>query len=159
MTKKVDEEVFFDQVISILQAGLPSKLTEIDAEKDDGIIIPQIPSDRYLETLNEEALNFSEFIYMGVIYPKIEGQGAATARTIIIFIDALFQDNPAGPNDKARKLVMRYTRAMREVAEEAVDDFLLPQIEVIQQAPTNLQSIDEDSFYRVGGIRIQGVIA
>lgn len=112
---KFDTEKLLDAVRDFLQADLPAKLDEIDAEKADGITLEDIPNANYY--LNEAPvdLNASRFIVYGLqsASPISAGPVVALAFEIFIIIGHTGLKNEI--DDTVNRKLLRYTRAAKEV--------------------------------------------
>jgi len=157
--KIYDEERFLEDVSALLIAGLPAKIIEINDDKDDGIVLENIPADRFIENLDDSILNFEKFVFQGISGISAIGMRGATALDVELFFDIIFVDDQGANSKTVRKKIQRYTRAMREIINkdfrklECVSD-----LTVGSMSPTNLSNPEGNVFYKVAGIQVKGTI-
>ncbi len=155
---KYDEERLEDDLLAIVQDNLPAKLTEIENEKNDGIVLEDIPSDQYYSTLLNDVLNNDPIIFYGTQSMSIEAITGATARNVMVFFEVLFLEDFSGVD--TRKKAFRYIRALREVIEENARKIPSTSgFEIEGTLPTDFVDLDSSNYYKIGGVAITTFIA
>jgi len=156
---KYDTEDFLDNVKAVLVANLNTKLTAIDAAKtQDTLSLPQVAAAAYaFQGLNEEVINFDPFIVYGVesIVTIPQLQGSANDVTVSVVL-ALCEN---GKNEIDR-LMLRYSRAMKEVIEENYQSVGKGMKMVVSEfMPISFKFLNSDDNYKAVGININATIA
>lgn len=155
MGKKIDFESVAASVASILQANLAAKCAEINADKNDGLNISDIPAAAYFfQTFNDKILNSPVAILYGFQGIRATPVGPETANALTIFIDLFILDN--GQDDKTVARVLRYSRALREIFEKNWDKLAGGSKILIETSIPVAFKDDTNSSteYKVGGIMI-----
>lgn len=155
----MDEENFLDDIVAIVKNNLSAKIAEINTLKNDSIILDDIPSERFIETLNEDALNWPVFVYYGIDSIDTNGIGPSTSRQVTVFFDLLFMDDQSGFGNLARRSVQRYTRALREIIEKNYKKIKYASISKVNSvSPIDLKTLEDSNFYKVAGVEVQATI-
>lgn len=154
---KCDVEVVENQLLNLVKAKLPAKLTEIMAEKADSIVLETPTDDQYFNTTDDHVLNQSLLVKYGLIDGDPVSIFSKTAEeNRYLFMFCLDEMN-AAPG-VIRKKLFRYIRALKEIFEENFDAFShLSSIEINSIAPTSA-SWDENEMspvFKVGGVYIE----
>lgn len=155
----MDEENFLDDIVTLLKSKIDAKVTEINTLKNDSITLETIPSERFIETLNEDALNWPIFIYYGIDAINSNGIGPTTAREITVFFDIIFMDDQSSLGNIGRKSVQRYTRALREIIEDNYRAIKYASINKVDSvSPVNLRDVEDSNYYKVAGVEVKATI-
>jgi hypothetical protein len=110
-------EKLTNDVKTIITSYFNTKLSEIDAEKADGITLTQLAtSGIYLQELNGVTINADPFILYGIVDIKADGNGPYTQRTFQVEVVLVKEDT--GEVLEAARLMYRYQRALEEIFEE-----------------------------------------
>lgn len=110
---KQDLEFTLDKILETLKAKINPKLLEIDADKNDGIVLKPVDDIAYMfQSLDDNVTNFDPSIYYGIEACPTEGiHGAVnkSPRVEITFILADSQDK------EIHKRLLRYQRCLEEI--------------------------------------------
>ena len=135
---KIDLEYYLARIKELLQDKLPSKLTEIDSEKNDGLVLPQIENDAYFfQGYHERMVNYSDFIIYGIDEIQSNSVNAMNNKTYTFFVEIAFTDR--GENDVNLKKMMRYGRALEEI-------FLENYAKILGNTRFNIQLLEPITF-------------
>lgn len=155
---KFDVESFADHFIALFQSKLSAKISAINTEKNDGIVIADITSAQYFSDMNEQINNYDEIIYYG--FPSIvatASHAGGVSEEISMSFEVLIPCPEGGLIDN--KKIMRYTRALKEVAlENARANASISDLKIETFSPVVLQSNQNSPLMKAGGIMITGVI-
>ena len=178
---KVDLEVVETLIINIVKAGLPAKISEINIDKnpddaildnlessildnDDGqlvsttdgnIYIKQIPQDDYFDTFGDEVNNADEFLYYELDTPTTDGIGPATRSIIQMHLGIFFENlNPESGVSVSRKQAFRYSRALKEVIEEASNSLGIGTMSVSARLPIDAVLNENSPLLKVAGVMV-----
>lgn len=152
---KFDIETFRDKIIELIQANLGTKVTSINAEKDDTLSIDNVAAENYYNDVTDQVVNISPFIHYGFDRLESETVGAQTRTTITMFIAVVFDNtNQLGTETK----VLRYTRCLKEIIQENSKKFpAASPLSVVEFLPVNFE-LNKGSDFKVGGIHITATI-
>lgn len=151
-----DAETFFDDMLNLFQTQLDAKLAALNAEKGDSLIKEAFPDDEYLLNFNQIVMNKDTFVYFGFIdVANPETNGCSTSEAFKMF----FSVATIGSDDETleMKKILRYTRALEEVAQENSTKFQTSTLEIETFKPA-VEQFQESNWWLVGGIHITGVI-
>lgn len=152
MSRARDIEDIENFIIALIQENLPAKIAAINAEKGDSLL-EDIPSQNYLEDFFSSELTQSRFVHYGSWPLETDNITYDFAENWAMFIDVyLLIENNA---DSARKIVLRYTRAFREIIKENMDKItsLCCSVDgVVALTPERGQKEDNDAIYQRSGI-------
>jgi hypothetical protein len=156
---KYDIEDLLSDIEQVLSTHLTLKLSQIDAEKNDGIILRPVDSRAYfLQELNSRVANFNPFILYGVSNIEARPNLGGTAGVFTINASLVLADH--GNDLSIVKRMLRYSRALKECVEE---NFLLMKnsvkLEVQSLVPVEFQKLNSSENYRVVGIDITATLA
>lgn len=153
-------EELLDDVATLLTTYLNTKITEINTEKsNDAYSIEAIDSGAYfLQTMDEKAANYKNFVLYGVSDIETVANGPSTSQNITVEVTIVMHDPRENVN--VAKRCYRYSRALREVIQ---DNWHLAtnavKIEVESLVPAEFELWDNSSAYRAIGIQIKANIA
>lgn len=155
MSGKYDIESFINEMVSIVQAGLPAKITSINTEKSDSNSITQIDNANYYQDISDQIINVNPFIYYTMVDIQSTSNGAVTMLNITLAMSVVFDNtNSTGTMQK----VLRYSRALREVIQEAFKQQASnSRLEISEFVPTDME-INSGSDFKIGGIHINSSI-
>ena len=156
MSGKYDVESFINDIVSVVKAGLPAKITAINAEKSDANSIDDIPSAQYYDNMGEQVINHNVFIYYTILPTEPKAStGSATATEITLAFSVVFNNlNNSGTIQK----VLRYTRCLKEVVQDAFDNNAShSNLKVTEFTPTDIE-LNQGSDFKIGGIQITSTI-
>ena len=153
---KFDIEGFSEYFVSMMKTNLAAKIAEISAEKNDTIVIEPPKDKHFIHTINDQALNFDPFIHYGFSNISAVGNGIAVKYTPTMFFAFYFIDT--GKGDIAEKKLLRYTRAMTEIAtSKSTENSMISALEVVPLPPALVALSEQDGAeLKVGGIEITG---
>ena len=153
-----DVESFMDHFLKVFQDNLTSKISEINTEKADDILLKDITADQYIMDANAQLINHDVFIYYG--FPSItatDSNASGVSEEIAMSFEVVFPSLEGGIDDN--KKIMRYTRALKEIAfEHARDEARISDLNIDTFSPVVIESNLLSPLIRVGGITITGVI-
>lgn len=115
---KTDIEQIVGKLADYFKAQLETKLTEIAADKGDGLVVP-VPnalSAYFIQTLNESVANFDPYVYIGII-DKIASDSLRLGSAQDIPIEVAIVIADAGTDANMWKKLFRYQRALKEIFE------------------------------------------
>ena len=156
-----DIEVVENSLLSLVKQHLPAKLSEIEAEKADGVLLPAPTDDQYYTgtDIDEKVVNYDFIVIHGVGHQGAISISSATAQDNIYGFVFLFSEQNA-PSGELRKKILRYSRAIKEVFEYHFDAFpFLSNLKIYMLAPENWQENDKSPVYKAGGAFIETVLA
>lgn len=154
MSAKYDIETFINEVISVIQAGLPTKISDINTEKGDSLLVT-IPNGDYFNNIMQQVLNINQFIYYPIVDIVTDANGPNTAITVTLQVSVIF-DNTNG--SATIEKVLRYSRALREVVQENFKPSgSASRLKITEFAPQEIQ-LNEGSDFKMGGIHITATI-
>ena len=158
MAATYDIESLLDDILTLLQAGLNTKIAALNTEKGDEIQLETINSDAYaLQSLNGPHMNFNPFVFYGVQDIKPGDDSSPYGRTsmsvevvVCIVLEDMGQDR-----DIATRL-FRYQRALKEVIEDGFDsNSNLVKLSVQSLVPVEFTLMNSSNGHRAIGIQIQ----
>lgn len=155
MSNKYDIEMFIDEMIALVKADLPAKISEINIEKNDDITLPTVGNSDYYDDISEQVFYKNQFIYYSLVDVATESAGHNVSLDVTLAISVLFSNiNSSGTIKK----VMRYTRCLREIFQESFKKTgKASQIKVTEFIPVDIQT-NQGSDFKMGGIQIQASI-
>jgi len=148
-----DVEDLMRSLVTVMQAGLPAKITAINAQKADGIVLEQIANANYYNVINEQVEGVSPFIYYGFSSIGSESIGSnKTKLTPTIFFEVAFSNDYR--DQDAYWKVLRYTRAMQEVMQD--NFFRIRSSENLRIEPFTPADIhkNDGADLKIGGIQV-----
>lgn len=153
-----DFETILDSVKIIMIDNLNNKLSEIEAEKDDDISLPEISASAYfLQSLDESAANFDPFIAYGIEDIETTSIGPHSAEKLFISSVIVLTDNG---RDEINRIMFRYSRALKEIFEEnwqLIDSST--KININRSTVVPFKALDSSATYKAIGIEIEITIA
>lgn len=118
---KYDVESFLTNVKTVFQSNLNTKITELNTEKGD-FDIDQIPTDAWYINHIPKVWSYNTFIVWGISdIPLSNQQPGAAIQTVNLFIEACVQDKGYPVSESVIYQLLRYSRALLEVANENFD--------------------------------------
>lgn len=158
---KCDIEIIETKLLELVQAKLPSKLSEIDTEKNDGITLEVPAGDQYFNStdIDEEVINQDLLVKYGLVESSAISISSATSEeNDYIFLIYLTDLN--APQGILRKRLFRYIRAFKEIFEENFNAFpFLSNFTIKVIAPALWQDNEQSPAYKVGGVYIETSLA
>lgn len=147
-----DLESICDEIKAILVANLNTKITAINAEKNDDFAMTAINDDAYVfQDLNGVTQNYNPNIFYGVTDVQGEGQFGGTPSKAQFIVAVVFSDE-GSVLTPARQL-FRYQRALREVFEQ---NFQLPEsgckLSVASQVPVEITLVNSSYRHRAAAV-------
>ena len=122
-----DEEMMIDDLEALCKAGLNAEIDAINAEKNDSLVLANIPSDKYVyETLGESVLNFKDFFVMfGVSNPGglKEASTGNVIEDVTMYLQVATFDSGEAQRANTIKKLLRYRRALRSLIIKNPDVF------------------------------------
>jgi len=153
-----DAETFFDDMVGLIdETALNAKGTSINTEKGDSELKTDWVADDFILNFNESVINKDEFIHYGFIdVETLESNATKVAETFKMFFSIwlICTDDEIL---EMRKL-LRYTRALEEIAKEAALNFKTSILEVETFKPVTVEDNNGSDWYRAAGIHVTGVI-
>lgn len=153
-----DAETFFDDMTGLIDpAALNAKDTALNIEKGDSELKTDWVATDFILNFNESVINLNEFIHYGFVdVSTLESNATKVSETLVIFFSIwlICTDDEVL---EMRKL-LRYTRALEEIAKEAALNFKTSTLEVETFKPVTVEDNQGSDWYRAAGIHITGVI-
>ncbi len=115
MAVQYDVESLITDIETLLKNNLNTKLSAIDTEKNDSIVLKQVNSSAYFWDLNSSAVNYDPAILIVESDNESEGLGPATKQVITLNVTIIVADKYT--DLFIVKRMHRYRRALREVIE------------------------------------------
>lgn len=152
---KYDVEILEADLLALVQAKLPGKLTEITAEKADSITIPTPANDQYFNSTDDEVDNRTLAVQYGIVDGSPDSISSNTAEDnryiFLIYVNEINQLPGV-----VRKKLFRYIRALKEVFEENFDQFsFVSKMNIVTIAPQSWAENENSPVYKVGGVYIE----
>lgn len=160
MSSKYDVESALFDLLGLVQANLPTKITEINTEKNDSIVLDQIPNESYYNERGEELFNKNTFVFYSITnIESIGGVNYGTISNLSISID--FEVFYSTYNEvNSIKRILRYSRALKECLLESFDKISSMGDLIIQDIiPADISFTNSGSSFKVGGVTVQTNIA
>lgn len=147
-------ETFVDDIIALLQANLPTKITDINTEKGNFPIV-NIENANYYDNIGHQVLNINQFIYYTIVDIVTNTNGHQTSLEVTLAVSVVF-DNTNG--DGTIQKVLRYSRALREVLQDNFkDSSSTSRFRITEFVPIDIQ-LNEGSDFKMGGIHVTSTI-
>ncbi len=155
MKQVYDLERYVTDIESLLTTNLNTKITALNTEKADSIVLKGIDSNAYfLQSLNGKQANYNPFILYGVGEITSISQYGSSIQQVILSIIVVVQD--MAEDVAIAKRMFRYQRALKEVIEE---NFQLvksaSKLEVHSLMPVVFTAFDTDAEYRAIGVEVK----
>jgi len=115
----IDVENIVDKVKEIYENNMNAELTVIDTEKADGITIPSIPANGYYISLYDQLPNKDPFMVFDVDISSTDSVNCETGKNIEVTVMVIKED--VNNDDRMWRIMMRYQRALLEIAEANFD--------------------------------------
>lgn len=153
-----DIESFYDYCIALVKDNIGAKITEINNEKADSIVLVAPASNQYVSDFSKQLLNENLFVYYTLLDSEITGQtghGLAQEITMLFYVCFLESENEIDTVKKS----LRYTRALTEIF---LNDYKsaseISTIEINQILPQSAQFQNASDWYKISGVEIKGTI-
>jgi len=156
---KYDAEKLLDDLKTICQASLNTRLAAIDAEKGDGST-PQLDNEAYFfqDMLHERAPAYDVLMLYGLQDPTTEAMYGATAENHEIYFIVVVKET--AELDAVQRRMMRYTRALKEVFERDFSNIRCPcKLLVSGLAPTRIKPEGVSGAWLTAGVKINTTLA
>lgn len=158
---KNDIEKVEKEILKIIQAKFPDKITEINTEKnkdlapEDQLVLKNVSNDKYFSDFYQKELTPSLFIFFGIEQAEMQSIGSDSAETWSIFYHVFIEDE--NNLSKIRSQVLRYTRALKEIINENSDKIsrFCSKGEISSLTPENVEDITNDTPFKMGGIEFK----
>lgn len=158
---KYDVEKLEADLLALVKAKLPAKITEINTDKADSITL-LVPTDaQYFNTTDDEASASNQILT--VLYGLTGGspisiQSATAEENQYIFL--IYFNNLNLAAGIVRRSLLRYTRAFKEVFEENFDRLsFVSNMNIITIAPQLWRENEKSPVYKVAGVYIETSLA
>ena len=118
MTKR-DEEFYILKITDAVIAGLNAKITAINTEKDDSVVLPEIKEDAFEFFGSAESIgNFDPFLLFHITNDFIDNAKGSSVENLIIQCE-LWISNQLLPSGRDLLIMLsRYRRAIREILKD-----------------------------------------
>ncbi len=155
MTPKYDVEMLLSDIKELLLADLNEFISDLNAEKNDAIVLKPISQDAYfLQELNSRETNFNPFILLAEEAISSVTIPGGSVETIKISVTIIVQDLGEDVGDAISNRMFRYRRALKEVVEGSFQIVSSANILTVQSLPIVGFQIGEGNSYRSIGIEI-----
>lgn len=166
MTESIDVEAIISRVVAVVQANINTKLTAIDARKNDGITLKQFVNpgtgsstdgSYAVLTTDSQVMNFNPFMYVGAQLAGSQPVGVATDVDIVIDLVAVL--NIEGLDHNAWRRLLRYQQALKEIMQENWRDADIPgQLFIESLEPRPIEELGTEPYMGCG-IRLKTTLA
>lgn len=152
---KYDVEILEADLLALVKANLPGKLTEITAEKADSITIPAPTDSQYFNSTDDEVDNRTLSVRYGLEDQRPVSITSNTAEdNVYLFLVYVNEINQLP--GVVRKKLFRYARALKEVFEENFEQLSFVSKMVVQTiAPQSWAENEKSPTYKVSGVYIE----
>ena len=159
MGKKYDLESLFGDIESLLNTNLNAKITAINAEKSDAVVLKSVGAAAYfLQEINGKQINFNPFILYGLEASTSQSVHGHSVEEVIISVIIVLSDQ--GEDIAISNRMLRYRRCLKEVFE---DNFQLisnsNMIKIQSLVPVSFQGLNSSESYRAVGVNIKTSIS
>jgi hypothetical protein len=159
VSMKYDLENLLEDVETVLKTNLNNKITALNTEKSDTIVLRSVPAQAYFfETLDQRVANYNPFILYGIEEIETVSTLGDSAQQVTISVVLVLSD----PQDKnpIPKRMLRYSRALKETIEE---NFALSSnainLSVQSLVPVPFALQNNTQLFRAVGIKILATLA
>jgi hypothetical protein len=155
---RYDIEQFLDAIESVLKPALASKITAINSEKNDTTTLSSIASGAWFQqTLNKGVASYDPYVLYGITDIETVGLGPASSKVYSIHIMIMLADE--GKPDIVKR-VLRYQRALEEVAHENFDLIRVGlKLKISSLVPVQIEELNSGRELRALGIQVQVAMA
>lgn len=152
---KLDLEWLEGAIIQLIKDNLTAKLAQIDADKNDGLILDPIPVANYFATFEEEINNVDEFIMYGYDTTTADGIGPATIQDFVFMIFVFFSTMNNEIVNENRKKSFRYSRAIKEIIQSHYGDIgNTSTLKITEVEPADFQLNENSPLLKIAGLQI-----
>lgn len=124
MTKKRDEEFWVTKVFDLLKNNLNTKITAINAEKSDSLVLKTVDSSAYYYmTFGDQIPNNIPCVVFAVSAEPNIMQGNFTSETVRVMIEMVVSDEMIDDAVSIYRLLARYRRAIKDAVSVDFGDF------------------------------------
>lgn len=152
---RLDVETILSSLETILKDNLNAKITSINEEKDDGIVLSQIDSDKgyILQTLDAEQATANPFVFYGIADIQSEGLGPDTINNYTLGISIIVEDS--GQDLNPAKRMYRYSRALQETLQEHWSDIRGSlKTAIASLVPVEFKNMNTSNLCRAVGVQL-----
>lgn len=157
---KFDLESFRDLYLDLVKSNIASKISEINTEKNDGVILEVPSASHFIRNIDDQALSFDPFIHYGFSEIDAESNAGAVVYEATLFFAFYFIDR--GEGSIAESKILRYTRAITEIiSENAHKSGMVSNLQIKALPPSIVSFSDpetDESAYNVGAVELTGSI-
>lgn len=154
-----DTEKLVEDLKTICQSSLNTRLAAIDAEKGSGST-PQVSNEAYFfqDMLHERAPSYDVLMLYGLQDPTTEPMPGATAENHEIYFIVVVKET--GELEKLQTRMMRYARALKEVFERDFSNIRCPcKLMVSSVMPTRFRQDGVSGAWLTAGVKINTTLA
>lgn len=157
---RYDIESLMNSISSIVTTHISAKITSINSEKNDSIVLKDIPSGAVIiQSMDGKQANYNPFIYIGAV--DIQGEDTPLTGRCVQKIDVavLIALADEGQDVEIWKRLFRYQRAIREIFEENFD-FVSGHfnLKVKSQVPIELALVNNSYSHKASGVVVSAEI-
>ena len=152
---RLDVETILSSLETILKTYLNAKITSINEEKADGIVLAQIDEAKgyYLQTLDAEQVSANPFVFYGIEDIQSQGLGPETLNNYTLGITIILEDS--GQDLNVAKRMFRYSRALQETLQEHWSDIRGSVKTVIASlVPIEFKALNATNISRAVGVQL-----
>jgi len=158
MATRFDIENLREEIETILKAKLNTKITALNSEKGDTLLLSVDSTAYYFQSVNSENISKDPYIFTGVASVDASTTQGAVAGTITYDIYIVFSES--SNDDLVGKRIFRYQRAIKEVVTENFSEIdNVSTIEVSDLNPIALEIAGSDEMHHATGVQIRTAIA
>lgn len=152
-----DAENFFDDMLALFRANLNAKCTALNTEKSDTLLKTDFVDDDFIINFNDEVINKNAFIYFGwADVSETDSNANCLAESFKMFFSIM--DICTNDETLEMKKLLRYTRALAEIAQDNATKFRTSTLEIETFKPITILDNTGSDWYRGAGIHVTGDI-
>lgn len=153
--KKMDAELFIDNLEIFLKEKLNDRIAAIDAEKNSDFTTELVDPKAYIfQGLDSMPVNFDPILFYGISKVESDSIHSANAETYTIEISIIKADSNSAT---VGKKLLRYNRALKEIFQENCFKInnVRPKIKVTSLQPISFQLQNSSDLFKAIGIEIE----
>jgi hypothetical protein len=150
-----DAEGILDRIIAVVKAELNTKITAINAEKNDSVVLDAIDDMAYaVQELNGTVQNYDPFVLVGIDNIESVGKGPMTSELISLTAVVILAD--AGEDSEIVRRLLRYNRCLKDCVQNNWSDAHMgTRFEISSLVPIQFKLANSSKLYRAVGIQIK----
>jgi len=154
-----DVESFLADLETHLKTNLNTKITAINAEKADSVVLRSVDNAAYLfQTMDDTVANYDPYVYYGIQDIESQGNGAQTLNRFTVIVAIIIHD--AAGDILVGKRMLRYSRVLSEVMEDRYSSIgsEYKKTKISSLVPITFRLLDDSNNYRAIGIELEIIL-